>query len=116
MFLGDDPGSHTHPTQAYAQEFTHFANRLAFCDFLEELIRTPLPPHMYAFCNIRGDATAFHRAQQLAPIPEAYRDVIVPKDFILVLSSGGVNLLSHVDESGGLLILGKGHAGAHGWH
>ena len=50
----------------------------------------------------------------MAPIPEAYRESVVNNHLILVLSSGGVNLLSHVDESGGLLVLAKGFAGAHG--
>jgi ribosomal protein S14 len=81
----------------------------AFC---EELTQNPVPPHMYAFCTLE-DEVAWKAAQEFAPIPKAYQAVVKPNCLILIVSSGGVNLMSHSDTSGGLLVLAKGH-GAHG--
>jgi hypothetical protein len=80
--------------------------------FLGEMVQHIVPPHQYAFCEL-DDEVAWKAAQELAPIPEVYAERVKPNCLILVLSSGGVNLMSHVDDSGGLLVLARGHQ-AHG--
>ena len=69
-----------------------------------------LPPHCYGFIDTVEDQAAFLQVVRKFPPPARFRNFLVEDKFMMVFSRGGILLRSHVDTSGGLLVLADGCA------